>query len=193
MLLCKCYCVIYGCKNVNYPIGEMHCPIVTMQVVDLNMEPAVEDSAPLCDTMSIVRSTSTRDYQMVLIEARGPNSRGVQMLRAGLESIGKSYDPQLVTTTVPTLICNAQGADQSMTPLRPLATREQQIAMIEARGPNSRGVQILHAGLADISKNTPPKPVPPTELIPMEALKHHPYSDGQFFRLYPIFGAIINK
>ena len=178
---------IYGRKNENYPIGEMHCPIVNMQVVDLNIEPGVEDSAPLCDTMSIVRSTSTCDYQMAHIEARGPNSRGVQMLRAGLASIGKSYDPQLVTSTVPTLICNAQGADQSMTPLRPLATREQQIAMIEARGPNSRAVQILHAGLADIAKNTPPKPVPPTvsPLIPMEAPKNHPYGDGQWFRLYP--------
>lgn len=177
--------VIYGCKKGSYPIGEMHCHIVTMQVVDLNMEPAVEESTPLRDTMSIVRSTSTRDYQMALIEARGPNSRAVQMLRAGLGSIGKSYDPELVTTTVPTLLYDAQGAEQSMTPLRPLATREQQIAMVEARGPNSRGVQILHAALADIAKNTPPKPVPPTELIPMEAPIHHPYNDGQFFRLYP--------
>ena len=53
------------------------CPFVTVQGVDLNMEPAVEDSAPPCNTLPIVPSTTTRDYQISLIESRGPNSRGV--------------------------------------------------------------------------------------------------------------------
>ena len=56
------------------------CPFVTVQGIDLNMKPAVEDFASPCDTLSIVCSTSTRDYQIYLIESRVPNSRGVHML-----------------------------------------------------------------------------------------------------------------
>ena len=146
-----------------------------MQGVDLNVEPPVEDSAPPRDTLPIVRSTSTRDYQISLIAARGPNSRGAQMLRAGLASIGKPDDPQPLPTMEPTIL---------LTPPRPLATREAQIAIIEARGPNSRGVQLLHAGLADLARTTPPKPSPPMVSLTMEA-PSHPQCDGQFFRLYP--------
>ena len=151
-----------------------------MQGVDLNMEPAVEDFACPCDTLPSVRSTSSRDYQISLIESRGPNSRGVHMLRAGLASIGKTYDPQPITSPVPAVIMNAQGADLNMKPLRPLATREHQIAIIE-----SRGVNLLHAGLADLAKMTSPQPDPSMVSIPMEAPKHPPQCDGQYFRLYP--------
>jgi hypothetical protein len=163
------------------------CPFVTVQGVDLNMEPALEDFAPpACDTLSIVRATSSRDYQISLLESRGPNSRGVHMLRAGLASIGKSYDPQPITSTVQANhTLNAQGADLNMTPLRPLATRERQIAIIESRGPNSRGVALLHAGLADLAAMTSNQPDPPMVSLPMEAPKHHPQCDGQYFRLYP--------
>ena len=146
-----------------------------MQGVDLNVEPPVEDFAPPRDTLPIVRSTSTRDYQISLIEARGPNSRGARMPRVGLASIGKPYDPQPLTTTVPTII---------LKPPRPLATREQQIAIIEARGPNSRGIQLLHAGLADLARTTPPKPSPPM-VSPTAEAPSHPHCDGQIFRLYP--------
>ena len=170
------------CKSINW---RNACPFVTVQGVDLNVEPPVEEFAPPSDTLPIVRSTSTRDYQISLIESRGPNSRGVHMLRAGLASIGKTYDPQPFTTTVPTIPLNAQCVDPNMTPLRPLATREYQIVVIESRGPNSRGVSLLHAGLADIAKMTPPKPDPPMVNIPLEAPSHHPQFDGQFYRLYP--------
>ena len=168
------------CKLVN---RSPACPFVTVQGVDLNMEPAV-DASP-SDTLPIVRSTSTCDYQILLIESRGPNSRGVQMLRAGLVSIGKTYDPQPVTTTVPTIFLNAHVADLNMTPRRPLATREHQIALIESRGPNSRGVNLLHAGLADLAKITPPQPRPSMVSLPLEAPKHHLHCDGQIFHLYP--------
>ena len=170
-----------------------------MQGVDLNMAPPVEDSAPPCDTLPIMRSTATRDYQISLIESRGPNSRGVHMLRAGLAGIGKTYVPQPVTTTVSTPLLNAEGADLNMSPPldnstppsfairipRPLATREHQIAIIESRGPNSRGVNLLHAGLADLAKSTPRQPSQAMVSLPLEATKHIRNSDGQFFRLYP--------
>ena len=93
-------------------------PFVTVQGVDLNVEPSVEDSAPPCDTLPIVCSTSTPAYQVSLIEARGPNSRGAWMLRVGLASIGKPYDPQPVTTTVSTIILTPPPA----TPCYPRAT-----------------------------------------------------------------------
>ena len=176
------YIWLIKCKSVNQ---RNACPLVTVQGVDLNVEPPVEDQTPPCDTLPIVRSNSSRDYQISLIEARGPNSRGVQMLRAGLASIGKPYDPHLIMSRVPTIPLNAQCVDPNVTPLRPLATREHQIALIESRGPNSRAVSLLHAGLADIAKMTPPKPDPPMVNIPLEAPSHHPQFDGQFYRLYP--------
>ena len=107
------------------------------------------------------------------------------MLRAGLASIGKTYDPQPVTTTVPTIPLNAQVADVNMTPPQLLSTREHQIALIESRGPNSRGVNLLHAGLADLANITPIEPGPPMVSLPLEAPKHHLHCDGQIFRLYP--------
>ena len=172
------------CKSVNRRNAYL---FVTVQGVDLNVEPPMEEFAPPCDTLPIVRSTSTRDYQISLIESRGLNSRGVHMLRAGLASIGKTYDPQPITTTVPTIPLNAHCDDPNMTHLRPLATREHQIALIESRGPNSRGVNLLHARLADIAKMTPPQPDPPMVSIPLETPKHHPQCDGQIFRLYPTY------
>ena len=143
-----CICQ-YQWNVVNWPNA---CPVVTVQNVDLNMIPQVEESAPPIEMVSIGRPTTTHDYQISLIESRGPNSRGVHMLRAGLAGIGKSYVPQAVATTVPPFpLFNAQGADLHMTgPLdsstppsetkripRPLATHEHQIALIESRGPNS--------------------------------------------------------
>jgi hypothetical protein len=89
-----------------------------VQGVDLNMVTPVEDSAPPCDTLPIVHSTATRDYQISLIESRGPNSRGVHMLRAGLACIGKTYVPQPITTTVSTPLLNEQGVDLNMSPPR---------------------------------------------------------------------------
>ena len=56
-----------------------------MQGVDLNMVPPVEDLVPPCDTLPIVRSTATCDYQISLIESKGPHSRGVHMLTPPLE------------------------------------------------------------------------------------------------------------
>ena len=64
-------------------------PLSPCRVFDLNMVPPVEDSAPPSDTLHFVRSTATRDYQISLIESRGPNSRGVHMLRVGLVCIAK--------------------------------------------------------------------------------------------------------
>ena len=81
------------------------------------MEPPVEDFATPCDMSPIMRSTSTRDYQISLIESRGPNSRGVHMLCAGLTSIGKTYDPLTITATIPMNFLNAHGVDFDMTPL----------------------------------------------------------------------------
>jgi hypothetical protein len=107
------------------------------------------------------------------------------MLRAGLASIGKTYDPQPITTTVPTILLNAQGVDLNMNPLRPLAIREHQIALIQSRGPNSRGVNLLHAGLADLANLTPTEPGPQMVSLPLEGPKHHNQCDGQMFRMYP--------
>ena len=153
-----------------------------MQNVDLNMVPQVEESAPPVDTLPIMRPTSTREYQISLIESRGPNSRGVQMLRAAMADIGKTYVPPLVTTGDTTPLGNPT---ETLRIPRPLATREQQIAFIESRGPNSRGVQLLHAGLADLARMTPPQPDPPMVSLPLEGPKHYPQCDGQFIRLYP--------
>ena len=146
-------------------------------------------------------STAICDYQISLIESRGPNSRGVHMLRVGLACIsGKTYVPQPVTTTILTPLLNEQGVDLKMPPPldnsipssivsrnpRPLATCEHQIALIESRGPNSRGANLLHAGLADLAKSTP---LQPGQLLVManlllEPTKHIRNFDGQFFRLY---------
>ena len=159
------------------------CHFVTVQGVDLNMEPAVEDCASPCETLPVLRSISTRDHQISLIESRGPNSRGVHMLRAGLASIGITYDPQPITTTVPTILLNAQGADFNMKPLGPPATCEHQIELNESRGPNSRGVKLLHAGLADLATHTDHSPQ--TVSLPLEGPKHHNQCDGQMICLYP--------
>ena len=154
-----------------------------MQGVDLNMEPAVEESALPSDMVPIVCAPSTRDYQIALIESRGPNSGGVRMLRAGLANIGKTYDPQTITTTVPRIQLKSQVDDLNMSHLRHLPTREYQIALIESRGPYSRGVRLLHAGLADLGKNTHPQPGLTMDSLPMEAPQDHYHEDGQIFRL----------
>jgi hypothetical protein len=104
------------------------------------------------------------------------------MLRAALADIGKTYVPQVVTTTDTTPLGNST---ETLRISRSLATREHQIALIESIGPNSRGVNLLHAGLADLAKMTPPQPDPPMVSLPLEARKHHPQCDGQIFRLYP--------
>jgi hypothetical protein len=175
---------VYVCMNVCKLVSQRNaCHFVTVQGVDLNMEPAVEDCASPCETLPVMRSISTRDHQISLIESRGPNSRGVHMLRAGLASIGKTYDPQSITTTVPTSLLNAQGADFNMNPLRPPASRDHQIELIESRGPNSRGVNLLHAGLADLASRK--EHGPQTVSLPLEGPKHHNQCDGQMICLYP--------
>ena len=142
---------VYVRMNVCKSVSQSNaCHLVTVQGVDLNMEPAVEDCASPCGTWPVMRSISTRDHQISLIESSGQNSRGVDMLRAGLASIGKTYDPQSITTTAPTILVNAQGVGFNMNPLRPPSSREHQIELIESRGPYSRGVNLLHAGLADL-------------------------------------------
>ena len=177
----------------------MLVPFVTVQNVDLNMIAQVEESAPPIDTLSIVCPTTTRDYQISLIESRGPNSRGVQLLRAGLAGIGKTYVSQAVVPILPSTPLNAQDGTLNMNPPldkstspsdhtripRPLATREQQIALIESRGPNSRGVRMLHAGLADIARSASHHAGQPMVTPPLETTIHNGLSDGQLFRLYP--------
>lgn len=177
------------------------CPYVTMQGDDLNMVPTVEESAPQCEMLPVERMTS-RDYQISLIEARGPNSRGLQMLRVGLLSLDKNYVPPSVTTTVQNRNFNAQGAelneanqlDGSTTPkgslriAHPLATRESQIALIESAGPNSRGVRLLRVGMAEKAKTQPPQPVQPTVSLLVDAMPHIRNSEGQNYRLYPKYG-----
>lgn len=183
---------MYGCPwliNTKLVSRRNACHVVTVQGVDLNMEPAVEDFAPPSDTLRIVRSTSTRDHEMSIIESRGPNSRGVHMLRAGLASIGPSYDPQPIATTVPTILLNAQGADLDMTPLRPLANREHQTSLIESRGANSRGVNLLHVGLADLANLTPTEPGPQMVSLPLEGQKHNNQCDGQMLRLHTTYAS----
>jgi hypothetical protein len=175
---------VYVCMNVCKLVSQRNvCHFVTVQGVDLNMEPAVEDCATPCETFPVMRSISTRDHQISLIESRGPNSRGVHMLRAGLASIGKTYVPQSMTTTVPTILLNAQGAEFNMNPLRPPYSREHQIELIESRGPNSRGVNLLHAGLADLASRK--EHGPQTVSLPWEGPKHHNQCDGQMICLYP--------
>jgi hypothetical protein len=160
------------------------------------MVPPVEDSTPPSATLPIVRPMSRRDYQISLIEARGPNSRGVQLLRAGLAAIGKTYVLVSVMTPIASPLLNAQGAGLNMSPplhgstlpsktsrvTRPLATREHKIMHTESRGPNS---SLLHAVVADVAKTPPLQPSQPTVSLPLEASKHSQYIDGQFFRLYP--------
>lgn len=181
---------VYVRMNVCKSVSQSNaCHLVTVQGVDLNMEPAVEDFAPPSDTLRIVRSTSTRDHEMSVIESRGPNSRGVHMLRAGLASIGPSYDPQPIATTVPTIFLNAQGADLDMTPLRPLANREHQTSHIESRGANSRGVNLLHVGLADLANLTPTEPGPQMVSLPLEGQKHNNQCDGQMLRLHTTYAS----
>ena len=175
---------VYVCMNVCKLVSQSNaCHIVTVQGVDLNMEPAVEDCAHPCETLHVMRSISTRDHQISLIESRGPNSRGVHMLRAGLASIGKIYDPHSITTTVPTILLNAQGAEFNKNPLRPPASREHQLELIESRGPNSRGVNLLHAGLADLGSRR--EHGPHTVSLPLEGPKHHNQCDGQMICLCP--------
>ena len=113
------------------------------------------------------------------------------MLRAGLAYIGKTYVPRPVTTTVPTPLLNEQGVDLNTSPQldnstpsniiscipRPLATREHQIALIESRGPNLLGVNILHVGLANLAKSTPVQPGQPMVSLPLESTKHNRNSD----------------
>jgi hypothetical protein len=142
------------------------CHFVAVQGVDLNMEPAVEDCASPCETLPVMHSTSTRDHQISHIESRGPNSSGVHMLRAGLAGIGKIYDPQCMTTTVPMILLNAQGAEFNMNQVRPPSSREHQIELIESRGPKSSGVNLLHAGLADLGPRKEHGPL--TVSIPLE-------------------------
>ena len=170
-------CVYESWNSVNW---SNSCPVVTLQNAGLNMAPQGEESTELIETLSIVRPRTTRDYQISLIESRGPNSRGVRLLRAGLDAIGKTYVPAGVATTVPFTIFDLQGADPNTTPsvdistaprqtirlTRPLPTRAQQIALIESRGPNSRGVRMLHAGHADIAKTASLHPGQPTVTPP---------------------------
>ena len=52
--------------------------------VDTNMCTLVDASTPPCETLAIMHPTTTRDYQISLIESQGPNSRLVWLLRAGL-------------------------------------------------------------------------------------------------------------
>ena len=80
------------------------------------MVPQVEESAPPVDKLPIMHLTNTRDYQISLIESRGPNSRGVHMLRAALADIGKTYVPRVVTTTDTTPLVNAQDGHLKMPP-----------------------------------------------------------------------------
>ena len=189
--VCECMCMgvyvctsVYVCMNVCKLVSQRNaCHFVTVQGVDLNMEPALEDCASPCETFPVMRSISTRDHQISPIESRGPNSRGVHMLRAGLASIGRTYDPQSITTTVPTILLNAQGADFNTKPLRPPASRHHQIGLIESRGPNSRGVNLLHAGLADIA--TRKEHGPETVSLPLEGPKQHNQCGGQTICLYP--------
>jgi hypothetical protein len=90
------------CNLANWTTA---CPRVIMQEVDLNVVPTVEESAPQSETRAVERMTS-RDYQISLIEARGPNSRGVQMLRAaglsrdGVADKAKSQPPEPVQASV---------------------------------------------------------------------------------------------
>jgi hypothetical protein len=170
---------VYVRMNVCESVSQSNtCHLVTVQGVDLNMEPAVEDCASPCETLPVMRSISTRDHQISLIESSGHNSRGVHMLRAGLASIGKTYDPQSITTIVPTILLNAQGAEFNMNPLRPPSSREHQIELIE-----SRGVNLLHAGLADLGPRKEDGPA--TVSLPLEGPKHHNQCDGQMICLYP--------
>ena len=69
--------------------------------------------------------------------------------------------------------------------LCPLATREYQIAHIESRGPNSRGVSLLRVGLANVAKIPPLEPSQPMVNLPLEATKQIHKSNGQFLRMYP--------
>jgi hypothetical protein len=175
---------VYVCMNLCKLVSQRNaCHFVTVQGVDLNMEPAAEDCTSPCETLPGMRSSSTRDHQISLIESRGPNSRGVHMLRAGLASIGKTYDPLSITTTVPTSLLNAQGANFNMNPLRPSAGRDHQIELIETRGPNSRGVNLLHAELADLASRK--EHGPQTVSLLLEGPKHHNQCDGQMICLYP--------
>ena len=138
-------------------------------------------------------------YQILLIESRGPNSRGVRMLHSGLIDIGKTYVPRLVITIVVSFLLNEQGVDLNISfPLHSstppykmlgimcfIATCEYQIVFIESRGPNSRGVRLLHVALADLAKTLVLQPGQPMVNLPLEATKHNYKFDGQFFCLYP--------
>lgn len=58
------------------------------------MVPPMKDPSIPFKTSPIMNSTTTFEYQTLLIESRGSNSRGVCMLRVGLVDIDKTYIPQ---------------------------------------------------------------------------------------------------
>ena len=60
----------------------------------------------------------------------------------------------------------------------PFATREHQIVFIKSRGPNSRGVSLLHVGLADLAKTPPLQHREPMVSLTLEATKRIHKSDG---------------
>jgi hypothetical protein len=146
---------------------RMFFAYVGLQDVDLNMLPRMDDGPQPAHTLSIMRPTPTREYQIALIESQGPDSRGVRLLRAGLAGLGKTYAPQPAMTKLPSTINHVEGVDTSMCTLadastppcgtlaivHPAATRDYQISLIESQGPNSRAVRLLRAGLGDRANN----------------------------------------
>ena len=140
---------------------------VILQGVDLNKLPPVDDSSAPGHTSTVMCPTATRDYQIALIEMQGPNSRGVRLLRVGLAAIGKTYESSCQSTNNACSITAVNGVDSNtcnivedstlpratMRTAHPAATREYQIFLIEAQGPNSRALRLLRAGLPDYVRN----------------------------------------
>ena len=135
---------------------------VMFQGVDLNKLPHVDDSSTPGQTSTVMRPTATHDVQIAIIEMQGPNSRGVRLLRAGLAAIGKTYESICQSTKHASSITGVNnGVDSDMcnmvedsTPNRatmrtahPAPTREYQISLIEAQGPNSRALRLMRAGM----------------------------------------------
>ena len=71
---------------------------------------------------------------------------------------------------------------------RPIAIHEYQIAPIESRGPNSRGVSLLHVDLANLAKTFIFQPSWPMVNLPLETTKHNHKFDEQFFHVYLKYG-----
>lgn len=159
------------------------------------MLPPMDDAKPPSHTLSVMCPTATCEYQIVLIQLQGTESRGVHLLRAGLARLVKTYVPQPASMTkLPSPIINVEGVDTNImctlvkasTPscgtlviVHPVATRDYQISLIKFQCPISRAIRLLRARLADHANTPMSRPGGTLIGLPLEATKCINYYDDQ--------------